>query len=175
MSSFLILFLVSFTQVMAADGATDKSKYHLFNPTPKSEMREFSTDRPDKTESPYSVDAGHFQFETDIVNFAHDKGDLAETKTYNINLINLKLGLTNCSDLQLIVGYVKQIQYMASKRSSDSSISDMTLRYKMNLVGNDEGKFSFGLMPYALCCSSNSQRWIRSFKSRGWFNSSFSL
>src|SRR5688572_5942243 len=40
-----------------------KSHYHLFNPTPRAQMREMSTDRPDQTESPYTVDAGHVQVE----------------------------------------------------------------------------------------------------------------
>jgi hypothetical protein len=31
-----------------------------------------STDRPDKTESAYTVDAGHFQFEADLVSFGID-------------------------------------------------------------------------------------------------------
>jgi hypothetical protein len=40
-----------------AVGVVDKSQFHLFNPTPKALMRELSTDRPDQTESPYTVDA----------------------------------------------------------------------------------------------------------------------
>jgi hypothetical protein len=40
--------------------------YSLFNPIPKDQMRPFSIDRPDVTESPISVDAGHFQFEGDL-------------------------------------------------------------------------------------------------------------
>lgn len=36
----------------------DKRNYTLFNPTPTAQMREMSTDHPDKTESPYTVDAG---------------------------------------------------------------------------------------------------------------------
>lgn len=43
----------------------DKSIYNIFNPTPKDKMREFDTDRPDKIETPHTVDAGHFQIETD--------------------------------------------------------------------------------------------------------------
>lgn len=39
----------------------DKSGYSLFKPTPRQFMRELTTDRPDQTESPYTVDAGHFQ------------------------------------------------------------------------------------------------------------------
>src|SRR5207247_8308607 len=45
----------------------DKRHYTLFNPTPRELMREMNTDRPDKTESPYTVDAGHFQVEADVL------------------------------------------------------------------------------------------------------------
>ena len=36
-------------------------------------MRDFETDRPDITESAYSVDAGHFQLETDLFKTEHVK------------------------------------------------------------------------------------------------------
>jgi hypothetical protein len=53
-----------------AAGATrapaDKWQYHLLRPTPAELIPEMSTDRPDKTESPYTVDAGHFQVELDV-------------------------------------------------------------------------------------------------------------
>jgi hypothetical protein len=48
----------------------DKSQYWLFNPVPADQMRDFSTDRPPKANLPFTVDAGHFQYETDIVNRA---------------------------------------------------------------------------------------------------------
>src|SRR6266436_4230281 len=50
----------------------DKAAYHLFNPTPREYLREMVADRPDKTESPYTVDAGHFQVETDLVSYTRD-------------------------------------------------------------------------------------------------------
>src|SRR5438046_9245564 len=34
----------------------DKSSYTLFNPTPRAFMRELSADRPDKTDTTYTVD-----------------------------------------------------------------------------------------------------------------------
>ena len=49
--------------------APDKSQYWLLNPVPTDQMRDFNTDRPPKANSPYTVDAGHFQYETDLVNF----------------------------------------------------------------------------------------------------------
>lgn len=46
-----------------------KNQYHLFNPTPQELMREMSTDRPDKTESAYTVDAGHYQIEMSVLGY----------------------------------------------------------------------------------------------------------
>ena len=46
------------------DACPDKSQYTLFNPTPAKCMREFDPDRPDITDSPFTIDAGHIQFET---------------------------------------------------------------------------------------------------------------
>gem|GEM_PF-5119181 len=62
----------------------DKSAFHLFHPTPTEWMREFSTDRPDQTESPHTVDAGHFQIEVDAVTAEFDRdrtngGDVRST------------------------------------------------------------------------------------------------
>ena len=53
--------------------APGKSTCHLFNPTPREAMRELSTDRPDQTESPFTVDAGHVQVEMDLATFTYDR------------------------------------------------------------------------------------------------------
>ena len=45
----------------------DKSQYTLFNPAPANCLREFDPDRPDVTDSPFTVDAGHIQFEIRLV------------------------------------------------------------------------------------------------------------
>lgn len=47
----------------------DKSQYNLFNPTPDDQLRPFSTDRPGKSHSSLTVDAGHIQEEGDIWNY----------------------------------------------------------------------------------------------------------
>jgi hypothetical protein len=53
-------------------------------------MREMSTDRPDQTESAYTVDAGHFQVEMDLVSAMFDRdpsggGDLRTTGALDEN------------------------------------------------------------------------------------------
>jgi len=85
----------------------DKSNYTLFNPTPRELMRELSTDRPDKTESAYTVDAGHFQIEADILSYAYDRhnADFSNTRVETVSIapMNLKVGLCNSVDLQLVI------------------------------------------------------------------------
>jgi hypothetical protein len=151
-AKLLLTTLVSFICMIAnaeqaPTGGNDKSRYSLFDPTPESEMRDFATDRPDKTESPYSVDAGHFQFETDIANYSKDTVGGEKTETLNINFINLKMGLTNRTDLQVVFGnYVRQT---TSTGGTLSGLGDLSIRYKINLYGNDQGDFAIGLMPFA--------------------------
>src|SRR4026208_2067688 len=94
--------------MVSADAlAEDKSQYHLFNPTPRNLMREMSTDRPDKTESAYTVDAGHFQLEMDLLSYTHDHdrsgGGDTRTDAYAIAPVNLKIGLLNNVDLQVVL------------------------------------------------------------------------
>ena len=55
--------------VAAAADDTDKSAFTLFNPTPSEHLRELSVDGPAKTASPYTVDAGHFQLEMNLVSY----------------------------------------------------------------------------------------------------------
>ena len=72
-----------------------KSGYSLFHPTPVSEMREMSTDRPDQTESPFTVDAGHLQIEMDLINWTHDHSGGAVTDSMAFAPVNFKIGLTD--------------------------------------------------------------------------------
>lgn len=46
-----------------------KRAYSLRRAVPKALLREMTTDRPDVTESAYSVDAGHFQLETELAGY----------------------------------------------------------------------------------------------------------
>src|ERR1700743_2852682 len=61
--------------------AQDKSQYTLFNPTPTDQMRPFSTDRPTKSNVPYTVDAGHFQYEGDLFIYGYNNTRTPDTNT----------------------------------------------------------------------------------------------
>jgi hypothetical protein len=128
-----------------------KKDFSLFSPVPRTQMRDMETDRPDVTESPYTVDAGHFQLETDLVRTTRERSESKETHTLLINQMNLKIGLTNSTAIQ--IGYQTYGRQSERELDSDSKTindgqGDLTFRIKQNLLGNDGGNFALALLPY---------------------------
>lgn len=130
-----------------AQSQPDKSGWNLFSPTPKEQMRELNTDRPDLTESPYTVDAGHLQLEMDLLNWTHDREAGVTTDTLNIAPLNLKLGLTNSTDLQMVFDSWSWEKTRGHQSFTQQGWGDLTLRLKQNLWGNDGGTTAFAIMP----------------------------
>ncbi|MGA8481490.1 MAG: transporter [Chthoniobacterales bacterium] len=133
----------------------NKSCYTLFNPTPDKYMREMSPDRPDKTDSPFTVDAGHFQIEMDFANFTYDapsseRGNI-RSASYQVAPMNLKVGVLNNMDFQLVLSSW-QWQRIEDKSTGTieqrSGFGDVTPRVKVNLVGNDGGFLAVALIPF---------------------------
>jgi hypothetical protein len=151
----LFAFSVSAGSAFAAEAVADKPSYHLFKPVPREMMRELSTDRPDKTESAYSVDAGHFQVESDIVNYSYDAHNPSRDHTINESLaiapFNFKVGLRNNWDVQFVVPTYNATRVRERRtgfRDTERGFGDFILRSKVNLWGNDGGDTAFALMPY---------------------------
>jgi hypothetical protein len=148
------LALLGIISGLSARGA-DKSEYTLLNPTPRDQMREMSTDRPDKTESAYTIDAGHFQIEMDVFSYAVDRyngipGD-HRSETLAIAPINLKAGLLNNMDLQLVVqpyASLREHNVAAGVVDENRGFGDVIPRLKVNLWGNDGGTTALAVMPY---------------------------
>jgi hypothetical protein len=114
-------------------------------------MRELEPDRPDETETPHTVDAGHFQLEMDFANFTYNKTDRETTRAWNIAPVNLKAGLLNNVDLQFILDDYLRVrsENRVAGATTQSGFGDFTTRLKINLWGNDGGPTAFGLLPYA--------------------------
>ena len=87
------------------DKKLDKNQYWLLNPVPADQMRSFNTDRPTKANVPYTVDAGHFQYETDLVNFTHQMVGSVHTNTILAPNPTFKVGVTNNADLEVNVPF----------------------------------------------------------------------
>lgn len=123
----------------------DKSAYTLVNPTPRELLREMSTDRPDATESPFTVDAGHVQVEMSFLQFTRDDTD-NRIDTYVYAPFNVRLGILNNAELQFLFDPHVRVQDRISPDAS--GVGDLTLRFKANLWGNDDGDTALGIMPY---------------------------
>jgi hypothetical protein len=111
-------------------------------------MRDMSTDRPDQTESAYTVDAGHFQIESDLFSYTRDSSDF---ESFSAVSLNLKLGLLNNVDLQVGLNpflYDSVHDSSTDERDSVSGFGDLVTRLKINLWGNDSGPFALAIMPF---------------------------
>ena len=125
----------------------DKSKYSLLHPTPAKYLREMSTDRPDKTESPFTVDAGHFQIEADLLSYTRDRDTASGADTrldsYAVAPVNLKAGLCNHVDLQVVLGtfnYVRTDDRVAGTVTRQRGFGDVTTRLKVNFWATTAGR-----------------------------------
>ncbi|MBC7785628.1 MAG: transporter [Burkholderiales bacterium] len=109
-----------------------------------------STDRPDTTESPYSVDAGHVQVELSFVDYASNDDDGERTNTLGVLPTNIKVGLLNNVDVQFVFTPYERIETETDDSSqSQSGLSDDTqIRLKLNLLGNDGGETALAIMPF---------------------------
>ena len=131
-------------------GLAQKGYYSIFKPVPKDSLREIETDRPDVTESPQTVDAGHIQFETDLFRFQRENNEQGRSDEYLFNQMNIKLGLTRSTAIQLnFETYsVKKDFDTEGQAERSAGFGDVTFRLKQNLMGNDKGKFAIALLPY---------------------------
>ena len=157
LSLFLLTAIAILPESRAAEPVADKSGFTLSIPTPRALMREMSTDRPDKTECPFTVDAGHVQVELDWAVYGedHDTAHGADTRvtSWAIVPVNIKVGLTNSDDVQFVIEPINRVHtegscYLANLIDQISGFDDVTVRYKHNFWGNDGGESAFGLMPF---------------------------
>ena len=131
----------------------DKTGYTLFNPTPNADLRSLATDRPDKSTTPFTVDAGHFQVETDLFGVSYDGYSSAGVRTREFFTGDpvLKLGITNFADVEVALGgyqnYRVQSRTGAPAQTYDG-FGDVLLRTKLNLLGNDGGKLVVAVEPF---------------------------
>jgi len=113
--------------------------------------REFSTDRPDFTESPISVPKGRFQLESDIVGISDDRSGSVRSRSMSVGGINVKFGVHNRVDVQ----FVTELWSRATAenigipgRNEVTGMGDLTVRVKMNAWGNDGGNTALAVMPF---------------------------
>lgn len=150
--------LFAFTAAAGGEPApADKSRYTLFNPTPDRLLRDLTTDRPDTTESPFTVDAGRVQIETNLFGYARSRPDADGTVTDSdeIATTNVRIGLTHSAEVNVVwqpYGIVRSRPADPAEATRSSGIGGLDIRGKVNLWGNDSfekpGDTAFGLLPF---------------------------
>jgi len=127
----------------AAGGAIgqDRGPYTLLHPVPDSQLREMTTDRPDITESAFTVDAGHVQFETTLFGYARSARDAsgAASDSYELGTTNIRIGLTSNVEAGLVWQPYGVVRTHGGLDGTvrQSGIGGLELRGKINLWGND--------------------------------------
>ncbi|KAA9331626.1 transporter [Hymenobacter busanensis] len=122
------------------DSPYDSAHFSLRNPVPRTQLRKLQPDRPGVTESPFTVDAGHFQLETDAFRIINSREDDQRRREWHAAYALAKLGLSRRTDVQVEVPlYSVQKQKMAGETDWErhSGFGDVTLRLKHNFVGDD--------------------------------------
>lgn len=153
--AFLLLLILPASRGARADDTAsppDKSMYSLFDPTPDDAMRTFDPERPCKIFNPFTVDAGHFQIESDIFDYTHINFGGAGTQIFETADPVIKLGLTNSIDFELVFnGYLNSATHSNQTSmliANGHGFGDTIIKTKINLVGDDGGTFAMALVPF---------------------------
>jgi len=110
-------------------------------------VRELTTDRPDATESPFTVDAGRVQVELDAAAWTRDRAAGVRTDTWELAPFNVRLGLTPDVEFGFFVTpRVAVTERAGGVTTRTRGFGDVTLRGKTNFLGNDGGPLAFGLI-----------------------------
>jgi len=138
--------------------ALDKSGYTLFNPPPDSSLRDLASDRPTKSFSPITVDAGHVQIEMDLANYSFGTYAGVTTRTFLTADPVFKLGLTSFADLEIQIGGYQSVRTIDATThialAHGEGLGDFIVKTKINFIGNDGGPFALSMSPFVKIPSS---------------------
>lgn len=121
----------------------DSAHFSWRKPVPRNRLRPLRPDRPGLTESPFTVDAGHFQLEADAGRLINEPAadDQPQQRTWQAAYVMLKLGLARRTDVQVEVpSYLSEAQRPPGEDWQDRTrgFGDVTLRLKHNFLGDDQ-------------------------------------
>lgn len=113
---------------------------------PRRQLRPLNADRPGVTESPNTIDPGHFQLETDLVRIINTKpGQQPRSRTLRLNAFAIRAGLTDNTEVQVFIDpYVVEKQWPdGAEPERHAGFGDMALRVKHNFIGNADEEQPF--------------------------------
>lgn len=138
-SLYLSTALVLSSSLARADPKT--RVYSLVDPVPASELRALAYGM-----TPFTVDAGHLQIELGAANLLRDRSAGAMVTTTTLAAVELKIGLTNATDLELVLPpWVQRSELGAG--TTARGIGDASARVKINVRGNDGDGAAIAFVP----------------------------
>ena len=114
-------------------------------------LRDLCTDRPTKSSAPCTVDAGHFQIESDLFNAVFDRTGGIDTHTYLFTNPTLKYGVTKTLDLEVTLAPVVEVttkDRSTGAKTDTTGVGDLYLRAKLNLTGENGERIGVAITPY---------------------------
>ena len=136
----LLPAVIGFADLARADPAPDGSA-----PT----LRGLCTDRPTKSTGPCTVDAGHWQVESDLYNITVQRGVGVTTTTELFTNPTLKFGLTDTLDLEVNMAPYQRVTVKDHGSTAGvGGVGDLFLRMKANLLGDNGGMASVAISPF---------------------------
>lgn len=130
--------------VLGAPNATNASL------PPAATLSSICTDRPTKSNFACTVDEGHFQYESDLVNasFLHQGG--STTDTYLVVNPTFKYGLTSNIDLEanFAPAEIVHTQEPSGVSRTIAGVSDLYVRMKYEFLNIQSGNLQATILPY---------------------------
>jgi hypothetical protein len=110
-------------------------------------LRGMSTDRPDVTESPFTVDAGHFQVEADLASNTRNDRDGVRSREWSYGATNVRYGVSHDFELGCFVApWTDHRETSDGRTQVRRGFGDVVVRGKLNFWGNDGGRSAGGLI-----------------------------
>ena len=149
---FLFSMTVFVLPAFATDAPTsspapvDKWRYTIFNPVPGDQLRDMGTDRPNKTNGPTTIDAGHVQFEIGAFDYLYYRdryrGDNVRSDQFNFGQTDARIGVTNDIEINVVIDPVTAVRstdFNTRQSSRAVGFGDTVVGGKLNLFGNEGG------------------------------------
>lgn len=147
-STSLILagFVLPLAAFAAGAQSMDKTAYNLFNPVPDDQLRPLSSQAYDGFMDARTLDAGHFQLESDLINYDFNSSTPYRYYRDEYNWEpRLSVGLLNNVDFFVRPEYETR---SPDFKSDSSEFGRITTGTKVNLWGNDGGTTALAVRPY---------------------------
>lgn len=130
-------------------GAVGSSSETLPTHTEPTPLRLLSPDRPDRGDSPLTVDKSHLQIETELFAYARQSTQDERVETFRWGGTEFRLGLDQQTDFEILTESFISTRIESQENSATKTgYGGTTVRIKHNVVGNDGGPFALGLVPF---------------------------